>query len=66
MARKVRPTSEELDRELRYKLVQIAKKKGKSAYHRDMAKLAEAFIDYIDVKKRILPRDYEIKVPDVY
>ena len=65
MARKVRPTSEEMDRELRYKLVQIAKKKSRSPHHRELAKLAEAFIDYIDVKKRILPRDYEIKVPNV-
>jgi len=65
MARKKRPTSEEIDREARYALVQIAKQKGKSAYHTKMAELAEAFIDYIDVKNRILPRDYPIKVPHV-
>lgn len=63
MARKTRPSAEEIDRELRFELVQIAKQKNKDAYHRKMAELAEAFIDYIDVKHRVLPRDYPIKVP---
>ena len=62
MARKVRPTAEEIDRELRHKLVQIAKMKQKSAYHRELASLAESFIDYIDVKHRVLPRDYPIEI----
>lgn len=63
MARKTRASAEEIDRELRFKLVQIAKQKNKDAYHRQMALLAEAFIDYIDVKHRVLPRDYPIEVP---
>ena len=62
MARKSRPSAEEIDRELRYKLVQIAKLKKKSAYHHEIATLAEAFIDYIDVKHRVLPRDYPIDI----
>jgi hypothetical protein len=62
MARKVRPSAEEIDRELRHKLVKIAQLKSKSAYHREMASLAEAFIDYIDVKHRVLPRDYPIDI----
>lgn len=65
MARKARKTSEEIDRETRYALVKIAKKRNKSAYHASMADLAEAFIDYIDVKNRVLPRDYPIKVPTI-
>lgn len=62
MATKKRPTSEEIDREVRYKLVQIAKRKNKSAHHRALAELADAFIDYIDVKRRVLPRDYPINI----
>ncbi len=64
MARKTRPSAAEIDRELRYKLVQIAKSANKSAYHREMASLAESFIDYIDMKNRVLPRDYPLDIKE--
>ena len=61
----MRPSAEEMDREIRFQLVDIAKKKNKSAYHRQLAELAECFIDYIDVKHRVLPRNPIIKIPKV-